>query len=111
MGETVEKTYQFLENFEKWLIGTGLSDQMAQLTKVAISLFVIIALSVAVNYIAKHFIVVWLNRIAKRTPSNWNTFMIKRKVLHKLSHLAGFSHSVYHRHCALRFQPQSNYSH
>ena len=88
MGETVEKTYQFLENFEKWLIGTGLSDQMAQLTKVAISLFVIIALSVAVNYIAKHFIVVWLNRIAKRTPSNWNTFMIKRKVLHKLSHLA-----------------------
>ncbi len=88
MEDRVVKSYEFLENFEVWLINNGLNNDMAQFSKVAISIVAIITLSVLANFIAKYIIVAGLTYITKRTKNKWDDFLIERKVFHKLSHLA-----------------------
>jgi miniconductance mechanosensitive channel len=88
MEDRVVKSYEFLENFEVWLINVGLNNELAQFSKVAISIIAIIILSVLANFIAKHIIVAGLTYITKRTSNKWDDFLIERKVFHKLSHLA-----------------------
>jgi miniconductance mechanosensitive channel len=88
MEERVVKSYEFMENFEVWLINVGLNNDLAQFSKVAISIIAIIILSVLANFIAKHIIVAGLTYITKRTSNKWDDFLIERKVFHKLSHLA-----------------------
>ena len=88
MEERVVKSYQFLENLECWLVNNGLNADLAQFTKVVISLAAIIVLSIIANFIAKKIIVVSLARISKKTKSNWDDFLVEHKVFHKLSHLA-----------------------
>lgn len=88
MEERVVKSYEFLENFELWLQGIGLSVEIAQFVKVSVLIFTIIVLAVIANFIAKRIIVVGLTKITKKTKSVWDDYLIKRKVFHKLSHLA-----------------------
>lgn len=88
MEERVVKTYQFLENFESYLHNLGLGPDLAQLTKVTISIFGIFLLSVIANFIAKRIIVAGVTRISKNTTSLWDDYLVNRKVFHKLSHLA-----------------------
>ena len=88
MEENVVKTYPFLENYELWLEGLGLSSELAQFGKVATALVAIVVLSFLANFVAKKIIVVGLAAIAKRTKSVWDDFLVHRKVFHKLSHLA-----------------------
>lgn len=88
LEERIVKSYPFLENYEVWLQSIGLNSDMAQFAKVASSLIAIILLSIIANFIAKKIIVAGLTSISKRTKSEWDDFMVKRKVFHKLSHLA-----------------------
>jgi miniconductance mechanosensitive channel len=88
MEERVVKTYQFLENLESYLHTLGLGPDLAQLTKVTISIFGIFLLSVIANFIAKRIIVAGVTRISKNTTSLWDDYLVNRKVFHKLSHLA-----------------------
>lgn len=88
MEEKVVKTYEFLENYEFWLQGLGLSVDLAQFAKVASSVLAIILLSIIANFIAKKIIVVGLTAITKHTKNTWDDFLIQRRVFHKLSHLA-----------------------
>lgn len=88
MEEKVVVTYQFLENFELWLQGLGLSVDLAQFVKVTTSVIAIILIAILANFIAKKIIVVALTAITKRTKSTWDDFLVHRKVFHKLSHLA-----------------------
>lgn len=88
LEERTVKSYPFLENYEAWLQSIGLNSDMAQFAKVATSLAAIILLSVIANFIAKKIIVAGLTSISKRTKSNWDDFLVNRKVFHKLSHLA-----------------------
>lgn len=88
MDEREVKSYEFLENLEAWLQVVGLNADMAQFSKVAISIIAIIIISVIANFIAKRIIVVGLTSISKRTKTVWDDYLVKRKVFHKLSHLA-----------------------
>ncbi|MDY0202335.1 MAG: mechanosensitive ion channel [Tenuifilaceae bacterium] len=88
MEEKVVKTNEFLENYEFWLQGLGLSVDLAQFAKVASSVLAIILLSIIANFIAKKIIVVGLTAITKHTKNTWDDFLIQRRVFHKLSHLA-----------------------
>ncbi len=88
MEERVVKKYEFLENFELWLQSLGLNPEMAEFSKVAISLIGIILLSIIANFITKKIIVAGLTSISKKTETTWDDFLVKRKVFHKLSHLA-----------------------
>lgn len=84
---TIE-TYEFLEQFELWLTQVGISTGMAQPLKVAVSLGGIAILAFLANFIAKKVIVVAISYFAQRTKSEWDDYLVNRKVFHKLSHLA-----------------------
>ena len=86
--ERIVKSYQFLENFEQWLQTLGLSPEMAQFSKVAISIVAIIVIAIIANYITKRIIVAGITKISRRTKSVWDDYLVERKVLRKLSHLA-----------------------
>ena len=88
MEEKVYKSYAFLEQLEAWLLSLGLSETSAHHSKVLISILGIVVLAVVANFIAKKIIVAILTMIVKRTKNTWDDYLIKRKVFHKLSHLA-----------------------
>lgn len=88
MEEKVYKSYAFLEQLEAWLLSLGLSETSAHHSKVLISILGIVILAVVANFIAKKIIVAILTVIVKRTKNTWDDYLIKRKVFHKLSHLA-----------------------
>ncbi len=88
IDEQLRKSYEFLENFEQWLMSYGLGPDLAQFSKVTISLLVIVIAAIIANYIAKKIIVVIFIRVARKTETLWDDFLINHKVFHKLSHLA-----------------------
>ncbi len=88
MEEKVYKSYAFLEQLEAWLLSLGLSETSAHHSKVLISILGIVVLAVVANFIAKKIIVAILTMIVKRTKNTWDDYLVKRKVFHKLSHLA-----------------------
>ncbi|HPJ46708.1 MAG TPA: mechanosensitive ion channel [Tenuifilaceae bacterium] len=86
--ERVTKSYPFLENFEQWLQSVGLTPELAQFSKVAISIVAIIVIAILANYITKKIIVAGLTKLSRKTKSVWDDYLVERKVLRKLSHLA-----------------------
>ncbi|HRX69052.1 MAG TPA: mechanosensitive ion channel [Tenuifilaceae bacterium] len=86
--ERVTKSYPFLENFEQWLQTVGLTPELAQFSKVAISIVAIIVIAILANYITKKIIVAGLTKLSRKTKSVWDDYLVERKVLRKLSHLA-----------------------
>ncbi len=88
IDEQIQKSYDFLEKLEFWLQGQGLNSDLAQFSKVAISLIAIVLGAILANFIAKKIIVATLVRIAKKTNTQWDDYLIHHKVFHKLSHLA-----------------------
>ncbi len=88
MEDHLKKNYQFLEEFETWLLNFGVTSDIAQLVKVIISLLSIVILALIANYIVKRFIVSGLTYITRRTENKWDDFLVQRKVFQRLSHLA-----------------------
>ncbi|MBN1990487.1 MAG: mechanosensitive ion channel family protein [Bacteroidales bacterium] len=87
LQETIAQKYEFLEALESWLISKGLSDQMAQLTKVSISLGVMLIIALIAGYLTRKILVGSIVKVSQRTKSRWDDMLINRRVFHKLSHL------------------------
>lgn len=85
--ETIAQKYEFLEVLERWLIGKGLSEQMAQFSKISISIGVMLIVALIAGYLTRKILVGSIVKVSQKTKSNWDDMLIERKVFHKLSHL------------------------
>ena len=85
-----EVGYYFNE-FSNWitehLLAMGLSDFYTDVIRVFILLAIMLFISWIANVIVKRYVVKAIERIIKKTKSNYDDYLIKRRVLNKLSHL------------------------
>lgn len=86
--EQIARKYDFLENLEAWLANQGFSENFAQLLKVGISVGVIILLALLTDYIAKRIFLSTMQRVAKRTTSEWDDVLVEKKFFQHLAHFA-----------------------
>lgn len=71
-----------------FLIEGGVSPDWAPVTASWVATFGVLCLAIIVNFIAKNLIVRGVHAFIDRTKIKWDDKLAKRKVFHKLSHLA-----------------------
>ena len=71
-----------------FLVQQGLGTQSATVLAMAIEVALVIALAFIANLIAKRIILRGLVELASRTTTQWDDVGVKRRVFHRLSHLA-----------------------
>ena len=82
----IQKTVSYHVN--EWLTQAGVASDTASWLKTVVMIAAIILLSFLANWITKKIILGILNKIAKKTKTNWDDKLISRRVFHKLAHLA-----------------------
>lgn len=88
MEDGIVRRYEFLDNLEIWFRNGGMNSELARFSKVSLSLLTIAVLAALANFIVRKIIVAGLHFLTRRTKNTWNDFLVRRKVFHKLSHLA-----------------------
>jgi len=82
----------YFSNVNTWILehltALGLSDFAANVVRIIILLAIMIIVSWLADYIAKRIIVSILDRFFKKTKSKYDDYLVKRKVFHKLAHIA-----------------------
>ena len=72
----------------EWLVGLGLSENLAIFLKTLVFIGAIGGLSILANFILRKIIVSSLGVIIRKTKNTWDDIFLRKKVFHKLSHLA-----------------------
>lgn len=77
-----------METLFNWLSDTGMSEKMIE-TALQFSLLAIVLFAAWIlNFIMKKYILHIVERIVKRSRTTWDDVLLKRRVFHRLSHLA-----------------------
>lgn len=71
-----------------WLLELGMAEDQARLWTMAGEVVVVIAMAFAANLVAKRVVVRTLARWTARTATRWDDLLMKRRALHRISHLA-----------------------
>lgn len=74
--------------FDEWLRQQGLGERAVEAWATAVDVGVVMLLAVIANFVTKRIIVRGAVKIAANTKTNWDDFLIRRKALQRLSHLA-----------------------
>ncbi len=69
------------------LLALGLNDFYANIIRIVILLAVMLLVSWIANFLVKRYVVKAIERILKKTKTNYDDYIIKRRVFNKLSHL------------------------
>lgn len=71
----------------KILIGWGVDPKFADMFDETIIALLLVALSVGLDYLCQAIFVGGMNHYTKRSPHQWNTLLMKRKVVHHVIHI------------------------
>lgn len=74
--------------FVEWLANMGIPTDWAVIIKSVMFSFVILLLSILVNWIAKKLIIGIEKNIIKKTRATWDDIFLEKKVFNRLSHIA-----------------------
>lgn len=88
MKEAVLKQYEFMDNLEQWLLNIGMNAEVAQFSKIAISLVAVVILAFIAKLIVQEILLTAVMKFAKKTENVWDDFLVERKVFQKLSRIA-----------------------
>ncbi len=82
----------YFKDINAWILehltALGLNDFSANVVRIIILLAVMVLVSWLADFIAKRIIVNILDRFFKKTKSTYDDYLVKRKVFHKLAHIA-----------------------
>ena len=77
-----------LSPIHDWLLQQGFGSESASLLTMSLEIVIVIVLAALSNVIAKRVGVRGLETLVGRTAAAWDDIIVKRRVLHRLSHLA-----------------------
>lgn len=72
----------------EWLVGIGISNDVAEVVNL---LLIFLAMGIAafiVNFITKSIILSVVSKVVKRSKTDWDDILLRRKFFHKIAHLA-----------------------
>lgn len=78
----------FNVSITNYLIGLGLSNDLAVLIRTVFLILIVVGLSYLINKVTKYYIVHVVEKIIRKTKSKYDDYFIERKVFQRLSHLA-----------------------
>lgn len=82
----------YFKDVNTWILehltAVGLNDFSANVVRIIILLTVMVLISWLADFIAKRIIVNILDRFFRKTKSTYDDYLVKRKVFHKLAHIA-----------------------
>jgi miniconductance mechanosensitive channel len=71
-----------------WLLQQGLGDRATDLAITGVEIALVVILAAIANIVAKRIVVRGLENLVGRTASSWDDILVKRRLFHRLSHLA-----------------------
>ena len=74
--------------FSDWLLRQGLDGQMVVLLTTVAQVVLVLLVAAIADLVAKRVVVRGLETFFGRTASVWDDIIVKRRLLHRLSHLA-----------------------
>ena len=77
-----------LNPLRDWLLQQGLSGQTVTFVTTAVEIVLVITLAVIADIVARRIIVRQLENIVGQTATAWDDIIVKRRVFHRLLHLA-----------------------
>ncbi|MEE4197115.1 MAG: mechanosensitive ion channel domain-containing protein [Bacteroidales bacterium] len=78
----------FSLKLKELLLKSGLPEDYASVIKIILIVLLILFLSWLAYFIVKKILVNAISRIVRNTRNNWDNFILNRKVLHRIAHLA-----------------------
>ncbi|MCA9402515.1 MAG: mechanosensitive ion channel [Candidatus Omnitrophica bacterium] len=73
---------------ENWLISIGVPENYSYELMIIVKFFILLALCVLVNYLAKRYIITILRKIVAKTKNTWDDILLQKNVFNTLSHFA-----------------------
>ncbi len=80
--------YPLMDKLEKWIQSYPINVSIALFLKAVIALAIIALIAFIADYATKKIILSTLIRIAKKSKTEWDDYLIERKVFHKFAHFA-----------------------
>tara|TARA_B100001971_G_C18220840_1_gene557085 strand:+ start:469 stop:1683 length:1215 start_codon:yes stop_codon:yes gene_type:complete len=77
-----------LSVFESWLVGRSVEAGIAEIVAVGTGILVVLVLAVIADLVAKRVLLRAVVGLSRRTETNWDDAVIKRRVFHRLAHIA-----------------------
>ena len=77
-----------LSSLHELLVPPGLTEQTAAMLTILLDIVVVLAVAVVADLIAKRVIVRAVETLAARTSTHWDDAVLRRRVVHRLAHLA-----------------------
>ncbi len=76
------------ETVQKWVISMGVAENTAELITWIVLALGIITLAYVCHFIARKFLLAGVRYMVKKTQTEWDDYLLKRKFFSRLSHLA-----------------------
>jgi miniconductance mechanosensitive channel len=70
-----------------WLIDSGISESLSKTIADYSGFLLVIAIAMIAFYISKFIILRWVQKLAKKSASNWDDIFVERKVFKRLAYL------------------------
>ncbi len=77
-----------LELIQNWLLNHGVSEDLVFYISRVIAVVVVLILSVAINFIAKRYVLTALTYLISRSKTKWDDAVLQQRALNHLTHLA-----------------------
>ena len=77
-----------LSIFEGWFVGWGVEASMAETAATATGVLVVAVLALIAHVVARRVLLRAVVKLAARTETSWDDVLTKRRVFHRLAHLA-----------------------
>ena len=84
-----------LSSLHELLVPPGLTEQTAAMLTILLDIVVVLAVALVADLIAKRVIVRAVVTLAARTSTHWDDAVLRRRVVHRLAHLAP-ANVIYH---------------
>jgi len=74
-------------HLKEWLINSGISENASKIIADYSGFILVIVFAFTIFYIAKYIIERWVHRMAVKSPTQWDDFLVERKVFKRLAYL------------------------
>lgn len=76
------------DNFQTWLENHGLTTDTANFFKISFTIISILLLAYIARLIISKVLVVTIHRIVRKSKTKWDDYLVNRKVIQRLAHIA-----------------------
>ena len=79
---------EIISDFQQWMESLGIGTETAQIIKIIILVAAVLILALLVDFITKRILVVTIKKVIRKSKSKWDDMLLRRRVIHRISHMA-----------------------